>query len=133
MLRRLQSLQLPMTHINHWWSLYTAYECVMMMMILPLYCILPTTVTQTEARVSHKLLTPLFLLPSPFSHFYASHIIILSAHTDHNQPDLASNIHRQFILSCSRPLSSSPCWPWTCPCQAESRWLKVKGYTHYTD
>lgn len=62
MLKRLQSLELPMTHINHLWPLYTAYECTVMM-ILPCTTILPTAQLKhrhTINEVSGKQLSSLF-------------------------------------------------------------------------
>ena len=67
MLKRLQSLELPMTHINHWWPLFTAYECVVMM-ILPLHHYL-TYSCDTNA-VPGVTYTGLFSSP----HFLSFHI-----------------------------------------------------------
>lgn len=140
MLKRLQSLELPMTHINHGWPLYTAYEC-MVMMILPLHHYLTyscgTNMQSPRCHINRALLSS--PLPFRFSHsLYFLHYLVSS----HLPSSLLSTLlspaptlrarTETFILSCSHSLSG-PRRPWAGQCQPESGWLKEKGYTHYTD
>lgn len=133
MLKRLRSLELPMTHINHWWSLYTAYECVVMM-ILPLHHYLTHSCdTNAGPGVTYAGLlssSPL-RVPSHFLYLCFLHHLVSSRLLDSFRPNNTHALQHSSYLPPA-PLSG-PCWPWTGPCQAESRWLKEKGYTHYTD
>lgn len=131
MLERLQSLELPMAHINHWWPL----RCIRMGGDDdPPLCttILPTAVTQSQTQESHECLS----FPLSLSCFFLYLFLALSHVISLFSPLLLSPTQHActeaFILSCSHPIFG-PCWPWTGPCQAESRWLKEKGYAHYTD
>lgn len=106
MLKRMQSLELSMTHINHWWPFHTAYECKMMM-ILPLHHYLTYNCDTKTGHVSPKPLFSFLHLSLRFFLTYVFHIIITSSRPPIQTPTTYT-CTQTFILSCSHPLHTPP-------------------------